>query len=145
MSEELDGVEWGFLRECKIDQLEEVAQDSATAAKLWDVSMTLVGEKGVEMVVMEGEDRPLEEQGAVLEEEGVFVEEDQGVSLEDEGIILEDEGAVVEERQDISEGELSSDEEPSSGEDDLLENGSVDADDGELLLQQQQQLHDKSK
>ncbi|XP_042238181.1 retinol dehydrogenase 12-like [Homarus americanus] len=170
VSEELDGVEWGFLRECKIDGLEEVAQDSVTAARLWDVSMTMVGEKTVG--VAEGEGELVEEQGVVLEEEGVFVEEedeeeeeeeeeesageDEGV-LVDEGITLEDddeedegEEPVVAEKE-VSEGEPSEGEgeeaaSSSAEEDDeaLVDIGSLD-DDKRLLLQHQDQKNSKSK
>ncbi|XP_069949843.1 retinol dehydrogenase 11 isoform X2 [Cherax quadricarinatus] len=44
VSEELEGIEWAFVRECKIDKLAEVAQDPTAATKLWHISMNMVGE-----------------------------------------------------------------------------------------------------
>lgn len=43
-SEELDGVEWGFVRECKLDNLNDIAKDTEVAQRLWDVSLERVGE-----------------------------------------------------------------------------------------------------
>ncbi|XP_068241436.1 retinol dehydrogenase 11-like isoform X2 [Palaemon carinicauda] len=54
VSEELDGVEWGFLANCKLEKLAEVAQDEATSSRLWEVSMDLVGENGSDLLGEEG-------------------------------------------------------------------------------------------
>ncbi|XP_066977473.1 retinol dehydrogenase 11-like isoform X1 [Macrobrachium rosenbergii] len=54
VSEELDEVEWAFLANCKIEKLADVAQDEAASARLWDVSMDLVGENGSDLLGEEG-------------------------------------------------------------------------------------------
>ena len=54
MSEELDGVDWAFLSNCKIDKLAAVAEDEETSSRLWDVSMNLIGENGSDLLGEEG-------------------------------------------------------------------------------------------
>ncbi|XP_045626007.2 retinol dehydrogenase 11 [Procambarus clarkii] len=152
ISEELDGVEWGFLRECKIDTLEKIAEDCETATKLWDVSMSLVGERVAGMATVgERKEAVLEEQRASLEEREAYVDRDERELVEDEGITMEEEEeeeheAVVEDKEELPEEELSLDEEePSSADDDdeLLVNRSLD--EGKSLLPHQHLQGHKSK
>ncbi|KAK7068818.1 hypothetical protein SK128_026477 [Halocaridina rubra] len=76
VSEELDGVDWAFVTECKVSKLAKVAEDEETALKLWDVSMELVGENGTESteegVLIDVETSPETDNG--IEDDAVMVE-----------------------------------------------------------------------
>lgn len=147
MSEELDGVEWGFLRECKIDKLEAVAEDSETAAKLWDVSMALVGEGGPGSAALEDDNGFVEGQDAeavMVEEEAVLVEDIQveettvlkgSPQVEEKGP-AEDEEQMLREEAESPDAELETLEKEESDEEEegeLLDEDFVNSDKEKLL------------
>ncbi|XP_047471621.1 retinol dehydrogenase 11-like [Penaeus chinensis] len=133
VSEELDGVEWGFLRECKVDKLEAVAEDPDTAAKLWDVSMALVGEGGSGSAALEDDNGFVEGQDAeavMVEEEAVLVED---IQVEETAVLKaspqeEEKGPAEDEEQMLREETESPDAELET-----LEKEGSDEEEGELL------------
>ncbi|KAK4299325.1 hypothetical protein Pmani_028384 [Petrolisthes manimaculis] len=75
VSEDLDGVEWAYVRDCKQSEVNEAARDPDTAARLWEVSMKLVGEAepGSSVALGEGvvrRDRGVVQKESVRREEG---------------------------------------------------------------------------
>lgn len=126
-------MEWGFLRECKIDKLEAVAEDPDTAAKLWDVSMALVGEGGPGTASLEDDNGFVEGQDAeavMVEEEAVLVED---IQVEETKVLkaspkVEEKGPAEDEEQMLREETESPDAELET-----LEKEESDEEEGELL------------
>lgn len=133
MSEELDGVEWGFLRECRIDKLEPVAEDPDTAAKLWDVSMALVGEGVPRMSTQEDDNGFVEGQDSeavMVEEEAVLVED---IQVEEKSVLKESPKVKEEIPAGDEEQMLREDTESPDAELETLEKEESDEEEGELL------------